>query len=447
MIGRIRTFKPALFQHDGIYDLEASTAGQGENGRPLPLRLAFLGLLPWVDRAGLFEWKPAFLKLNILPYDKVNFGDVLDALERGGFIVSYTVAGRRYGWVPTFLKHQSINSREAASTIPPPPPEARAAFEAGTVTGGFATYRDNPAPPSATEPPGPPEPQERELAPIPAHIGANVLPSVRKEVFERDGHRCVKCGATDDLTLDHIRPRSMGGNHDKTNLRTYCRRCNSGRPVVGPELEAEIEAHEASIVPHMQDTVTHMHAQAEGKGMEGNGREGSNSKDVVEFQSGDTATARPLPAINGKRTVETIVARLGAVVAEVQAGTRTRLAKKQLRVLQAEMIFQYWATKHGHERTILDDKRERLLCKRLEENDGDVSELFYTTDGALRDRAIQGEMSDSAGKYDGVETIFRDRAQVERLARITLGYRKGITHPLAEKYAAAFGVTLTEGGE
>lgn len=36
---------------------------------------------------------------------------------------------------------------------------------------------------------------------------------------------CTCCGATDDLTLDHITPISRGG--DNSPLRTLCRRCNS----------------------------------------------------------------------------------------------------------------------------------------------------------------------------------------------------------------------------
>lgn len=46
---------------------------------------------------------------------------------------------------------------------------------------------------------------------------------------ERDGYRCLLCGATDDLTVDHIRALTDGGTNDNDNLRTLCRSCNSGR--------------------------------------------------------------------------------------------------------------------------------------------------------------------------------------------------------------------------
>jgi hypothetical protein len=46
-------------------------------------------------------------------------------------------------------------------------------------------------------------------------------------VKERDGFVCVYCGATTDLTIDHVKPIALGGTHDLTNLVTACRSCNS----------------------------------------------------------------------------------------------------------------------------------------------------------------------------------------------------------------------------
>jgi hypothetical protein len=51
----------------------------------------------------------------------------------------------------------------------------------------------------------------------------------RERIYKRDGHRCVRCGATEDLTLDHIHPRSLAGNDSDDNLRTLCRSCNSSK--------------------------------------------------------------------------------------------------------------------------------------------------------------------------------------------------------------------------
>lgn len=56
---------------------------------------------------------------------------------------------------------------------------------------------------------------------------APIPKETRDEVYARDGYACVKCGATDDLTLDHIHPWSLGGPDTADNLRVLCRSCNS----------------------------------------------------------------------------------------------------------------------------------------------------------------------------------------------------------------------------
>ncbi len=49
----------------------------------------------------------------------------------------------------------------------------------------------------------------------------------RESIFRRDGYRCKHCQTNDDLTIDHIVPRSKGGLDHKSNLQTLCRSCNS----------------------------------------------------------------------------------------------------------------------------------------------------------------------------------------------------------------------------
>lgn len=58
---------------------------------------------------------------------------------------------------------------------------------------------------------------------------APISNDVRDFVFDRDGHACRLCGATDDLTLDHIHPWSLGGPDTEANLRVLCRPCNSSK--------------------------------------------------------------------------------------------------------------------------------------------------------------------------------------------------------------------------
>lgn len=111
---RIRTFKPELFKHERLWDLQQQVP-------ELPLFQTFLGLISAADREGRFEWRPRALKSDIAPYWDGHFEKVLRTLERGGFIVSYTVGGREYGWVPGFTKHQRIDHHEPKSELPAPP--------------------------------------------------------------------------------------------------------------------------------------------------------------------------------------------------------------------------------------------------------------------------------------------------------------------------------------
>ena len=48
----------------------------------------------------------------------------------------------------------------------------------------------------------------------------------RAEIKARDGHRCVYCGSTEDLTIDHVRPQCRGGQTNSSNCVTACRACN-----------------------------------------------------------------------------------------------------------------------------------------------------------------------------------------------------------------------------
>lgn len=52
---------------------------------------------------------------------------------------------------------------------------------------------------------------------------------IRRSVFGRDGYKCVRCGSTEDLALDHIYPWSLGGPDSGGNLQVLCRSCNSAK--------------------------------------------------------------------------------------------------------------------------------------------------------------------------------------------------------------------------
>ena len=54
-------------------------------------------------------------------------------------------------------------------------------------------------------------------------------PLLRLFIFNRDGNKCLQCGSTEHLTIDHIVPVYHGGGNEYSNLRTLCNRCNAGR--------------------------------------------------------------------------------------------------------------------------------------------------------------------------------------------------------------------------
>ncbi len=49
----------------------------------------------------------------------------------------------------------------------------------------------------------------------------------RSMIYKRDGHKCQYCGSTKELTIDHIIPRSRGGEDSWENLVVACMPCNS----------------------------------------------------------------------------------------------------------------------------------------------------------------------------------------------------------------------------
>ncbi|NJM75984.1 MAG: HNH endonuclease [Acaryochloridaceae cyanobacterium RU_4_10] len=81
---------------------------------------------------------------------------------------------------------------------------------------------------------------------VPEHIrliGSNperhwkIPPVSRREVLRRDNHACQYCGSGKRLTLDHVIPRSKGGQHTWNNVVAACESCNSQK---GDRLPQEI---------------------------------------------------------------------------------------------------------------------------------------------------------------------------------------------------------------
>lgn len=175
-MARARNIKPGFFKNELLAEMPPET------------RLLFMGLWCLADREGRFEDRPKKIKMELFPCDSFSIEDSLALLAKDGFLLRYEVDGKRYAQVVNFTKHQMPHHKEVPSEIPAPPGCAQ-------VT--------------------------RHSYDVPA--------KVREEVFARDGNACLKCGALESLSLDHIQPLGSGGDNSTNNLQTLCTSCNSSK--------------------------------------------------------------------------------------------------------------------------------------------------------------------------------------------------------------------------
>jgi 5-methylcytosine-specific restriction endonuclease McrA len=67
-----------------------------------------------------------------------------------------------------------------------------------------------------------PNPQKRPRI----RVAAELYARLRREILERDGWHCQKCGSSKSLDVHHLRRRSALGDDAETNLITLCRECH-----------------------------------------------------------------------------------------------------------------------------------------------------------------------------------------------------------------------------
>ena len=102
----IRSIKASFFTSDDIVSLS-----------PLA-RLLYIALWTEADREGRLTWRPGNFKLRFLPGDQCDINALCGELVESGLVRQYSVAGKTFAEIPTFTRHQLINNRERASTIP-----------------------------------------------------------------------------------------------------------------------------------------------------------------------------------------------------------------------------------------------------------------------------------------------------------------------------------------
>lgn len=482
MIPRIRNVKPEVFMHELLWELEMATE--------LPIIRCYIALWCMCDREGRFEWKPRVLKQHCAPYDDIDFADVLNALANTGFIIKYIMSGRLYGWTPRFREHQHINNREQESRLPAPDASVLPDYEQRRLLGNFHAFNvehvldEAPILGNAVAT-GPQVATDRPSGPAPRDLSSRLKPTY--VYYARDGAH-VKIGLSRNpwarlALLATIRPAIIlagverGGSvlererHAQFRLaRVIDTSQRRGREWF--HWTDEIAAHVATLGKSDAPPTTSSRSLAESPATSGSGADVANAladndltRDVTRTSRRSTeldrteqnrtepnalpamsSSAAPtaaasmidqkpqaLPAVRGKRTAKVLLERMSAVMSELHEGSRQRLAADQLLEMQAEFIFTYWANKFDHLNTLADDKRLRQIKARLRENGGDVGELLYALDGAKHDKHLMGE-NERNTVYDGVQTLFRDRAIVERCRDRMKAYREGREHPMLAKW-------------
>ena len=58
-------------------------------------------------------------------------------------------------------------------------------------------------------------------------ISLSAHKSLLEKLLSKYNFKCVYCGKTRNLTIDHIRPVSRGGSDKFSNLQILCKQCNS----------------------------------------------------------------------------------------------------------------------------------------------------------------------------------------------------------------------------
>lgn len=109
-MARIRTIKPEFFTSEDIVSLS-----------PLA-RLLYIAVWCEADKEGRLVWRPRTFKLRYLPADSCDVEALCGELVAAGLVVLY---GDGLAYIPKFSRHQHINPRESASTLPDPGEKAR----------------------------------------------------------------------------------------------------------------------------------------------------------------------------------------------------------------------------------------------------------------------------------------------------------------------------------
>lgn len=153
----------------------------------------FIGMWNFADDEGLIKANPLYLKSIIFPYDsKITPGKIqtfLEQLHTEKMIFLYEKNKQHYAWIIKFRVHQRIDKPGKPQNPPP-------------------SIQNN---------------------------------SYKDAIFKRDDYICHICGEFTDLSdkinicnskfpsIDHLKPKSKGGDDFPTNLKCACISCNKSK--------------------------------------------------------------------------------------------------------------------------------------------------------------------------------------------------------------------------
>ena len=107
-MARTRNLKPGFFRNDKLGEIGVEAAW------------LFEGMWCWCDCDGVIENRPLRLKADILPYWDWDVPALVSALEKSGFIRTYSARGFDCIHILNFKKHQNPHRNELPSELPRP---------------------------------------------------------------------------------------------------------------------------------------------------------------------------------------------------------------------------------------------------------------------------------------------------------------------------------------
>jgi hypothetical protein len=365
---RIRTVKPEFFRHEELFDCEERVK--------LPLRLAFVGLWTCCDREGRFRWRPRSLKCDILPYDVVDFGEVLNALADGGFIVRYSHQGKEYGYIPSWRVHQFPNSREQASQLPSPyGDEEKNAAPKKTFNKVMKTTKPLDVPCVA------------EVQPT-TMLNSTEAPDLSPAVEES-----VVLQSTLDTSPVVEEPVALQSTLDTSPAIV--------EPVVLPNI---LDPSPASMEP--VDVV----AEPVAKPAEQSPKKEPQLEDYAS-PAGYLA-ARLRSSMGGALPGQRSPAMQKVSRAPERKAIESKAAKNIDLNQQVQQLFEHWKARTAHAHAQLDPKRKTVIETAL--NQGySVNELSQAVDGCCQTPFNMGD-NERGQRYDGLQVILRDADQIDR---------------------------------